>query len=223
VPKRERIEQPPEHRNIRAGLRFLFGDPLLRVWMIAFGLGDAAWTAFFVAVPVLVLSRFGHDPELAGWLFASFGVGAVVGNVVSYRWLTQRFDGLAIFATCIVAQVLPLWALWLPLPALGFSAAIFASGVGNGLVNPSLHAIMTLRIPEPIRPTVMTSKMVIWALFNPLGLVVAGPVLDAYGTTPVLIGFAATQTLTMGAAAFVAVQERVRRTARAGLLARSTP
>jgi MFS family permease len=101
--------------------------------------------------------------------------------------------------------------LWLPLSAAGFSVALLLSGIGNGLVNPSLHAIMTLRIPERIRPTVMTTKMVVWALINPLGLVIAGPVLDAFGTTPVLVGFAAVQTLTMGLAALAAVRERGRR------------
>jgi predicted MFS family arabinose efflux permease len=211
VPQREPVEERREDRDIRRGLRFIVRDPLLRVWTFAFAFGDAAWTAFFVAVPVLVISRFGHDPKIAGWLFASFGVGAVVGNVFSYRVLAPRFDGLGIFATCIVVQVLPLWLLWLPLSAAGFSVALLLSGIGNGLVNPSLHAIMTLRIPERIRPTVMTTKMVVWALINPLGLVIAGPVLDAFGTTPVLVGFAALQTLTMGLAALAAVRERGRR------------
>ena len=211
VPQREPVEERREDRDIRRGLRFIVRDPLLRVWTFAFAFGDAAWTAFFVAVPVLVISRFGHDPKIAGWLFASFGVGAVVGNVFSYRVLARRFDGLGIFATCIVVQVLPLWMLWLPLSAAGFSVALLLSGIGNGLVNPSLHAIMTLRIPERIRPTVMTTKMVVWALINPLGLVIAGPVLDAFGTTPVLVGFAAVQTLTMGLAALAAVRERGRR------------
>jgi predicted MFS family arabinose efflux permease len=211
VPQREPVEERREDRDIRRGLRFIVRDPLLRVWTFAFACGDAAWTAFFVAVPVLVISRFGHDPKIAGWLFASFGVGAVVGNVFSYRVLARRFDGLGIFATCIVVQVLPLWMLWLPLSAAGFSVALLLSGIGNGLVNPSLHAIMTLRIPERIRPTVMTTKMVVWALINPLGLVIAGPVLDAFGTTPVLVGFAALQTLTMGLAALAAVRERGRR------------
>jgi predicted MFS family arabinose efflux permease len=211
VPQREPVEERREDRDIRRGLRFIVRDPLLRVWTFAFAFGDAAWTAFFVAVPVLVISRFGHDPKIAGWLFASFGVGAVVGNVFSYRVLARRFDGLGIFATCIVVQVLPLWMLWLPLSAAGFSVALLLSGIGNGLVNPSLHAIMTLRIPERIRPTVMTTKMVVWALINPLGLVIAGPVLDAFGTTPVLVGFAALQTLTMGLAALAAVRERGRR------------
>jgi MFS family permease len=100
VPQREPVEERREDRDIRRGLRFIVRDPLLRMWTFAFAFGDAAWTAFFVAVPVLVISRFGHDPKIAGWLFASFGVGAVVGNVFSYRVLARRFDGLGIFATC---------------------------------------------------------------------------------------------------------------------------
>ena len=217
VPRRQPVEQEPEHRQIRAGLRFLAHDPLLRVWWPAFALGDAAWTAFFVTLPVLVLERFGHDPALVGWLIASFGIGALIGNAISFRYLTRRFDGLTIFTTFIVVQVVPLWLLWLPVPAAVLSAAIAVSGIGNGLVNPSLHAISTLRVPPPMRPTVMTTVMTIWALVNPLGLFVAGPVLDAVGTTPVLIGYAAVQTLTMGVAATVAARERFRETAQPAL------
>lgn len=210
VPRRAAVEQEPEHRQIRAGLRFLAHDPLLRVWWPAFALGDAAWTAFFVTLPVLVLERFGHHPALVGWLVASFGIGALIGNVISFRYLTRRFDGLTIFTSFIVIQVLPLWLLWLPVPAVVLSLAIVVSGIGNGLVNPSLHAISTLRVPPPMRPTVMTTVMTLWAVVNPLGLFVAGPVLDAVGTTPVLIGYAAVQTVTMGVAATVAARERFR-------------
>ena len=217
VPQRSPLEQEPEHRQIRAGVRFLARDPLLRVWSVAFGLGDAAWTAFFVAVPVLVLARFGHSPRTVGWLFASFGVGAVIGNAISFRFLTRRLDGFTIFCGFIIVQVLPLWLLWLPLRVAGLAGAILASGIGNGLVNPSLHTIMTLRIPAPLRPTVMTTKMVLWAVLNPLGLLVAGPVLDTFGTTPVLVGFATVQTLTMGAATWVCARERFRQRARPAL------
>jgi predicted MFS family arabinose efflux permease len=208
VPRRPPVAQADEHRRIRAGIRFLAHDHLLRVWWPAFALGDAAWTAFFVTVPVLVLARFGHDAKIAGWLFASFGVGALVGNAISFRFLARRLDGLVIISTFVMGQALPLWLLWLPLPAIALSAAILVSGVANGLVNPSLHTVSTLRIPPPMRPTVMTTAMVAWALVNPLGLFAAGPILDAFGTTPVLIGFAAVQTLTMGAAGLAAARER---------------
>jgi MFS family permease len=207
VPRRPPVEQDAEDRNIRAGLRFILNDRLLRVWWPSFALGDAAWTAFFVTIPVLVLARFGHHPLIAGWLMASFGVGAVLGNIVAFKYLLRRVEGLKLIAVCIMGQALPLWFLPLNLPAIAMSAAIFASGVANGLVNPSLHSISTLRIPAPMRPTVMTTVMVVWAVVNPLGLFIAGPVLDAFGTTPVLIGFAAVQTFTMAVVAWVSARE----------------
>src|SRR5919198_2377012 len=154
VPRRPPVEQGPEHRRIRAGLRFLARDPLLRVWWPAFALGDAAWTAFFVTVPVLVLARYGHNPQLAGWLFASFGIGAIIGNAISFRFLTRRLDGLTIFSAFIVIQVAPLWLLWLSLPAAAVSAILVVSGGGNGPGNPSPQPISTLRIPAPMGPTV---------------------------------------------------------------------
>jgi len=211
IPYSPPVQQEKEHRNLRAGFRFIARDRLLRVWWPAFAFGDAAWTAFFVAVPVLVLTRFGHHPAIVGWLIASFGVGALVGNAVSFRFLARRFEGLAVIAAFALGQAVPLWLLWLPLPAAALSALIFASGVANGLVNPSLHAITTLRVPPPLRPNVFATSMVGWALVNPLGLFVTGPVLDAFGTTPVLIGFAAVQTAMMSVVASVSALELGRR------------
>jgi MFS family permease len=211
IPYSPPVQQEEEHRNLRAGFRFIAGDRLLRVWWPAFAFGDAAWTAFFVAVPVLVLSRFGHHPAIVGWLIASFGVGALVGNAVSFRFLARRFEGLAVIAAFALGQAAPLWLLWLPLPAAALSALIFASGIANGLVNPSLHAITTLRVPPPLRPNVFATSMVGWALVNPLGLFVTGPVLDAFGTTPVLIGFAAVQTAMMAVVASASALELGRR------------
>jgi len=207
VPHRPPVPQEEEHSNLRAGFRFIKQDRLLRVWWPTFAVGDAAWTAFFVAVPVLVLSRFGHHPGIVGLLIASFGVGALVGNVVAFRFLTRRYQGLAVIAACALGQAAPLWFLWLPLPAIALSALILASGIANGLVNPSLHAITTLRVPPPLRPNVFATSMVGWAVVNPLGLFITGPVLDAFGTTPVLIGFAAVQTVCMSVISLASARE----------------
>jgi MFS family permease len=207
VPSRPPVQQDEEHRSVRAGLRFIKGDRLLRVWWPTFAVGDAAWTAFFIAVPVLVLDRFGHHASIAGLLIASFGIGALIGNAISFKYLTRRFAGLAVIATFAMFQALPLWFLWLPLPAAGLAALIFASGIANGLVNPSLHTITTLRVPAPLRPNVLTTAMVGWAVVNPLGLFVTGPVLDAFGTTPVLIGFATVQTAMMAVVAASSARE----------------
>jgi MFS family permease len=210
VPQRPPIKQDEASRGMRTGFDFIAHDRLMRVWWPAFALGDAAWTAFFITIPVLVLARYGHHAWIAGWLVASFGVGALLGNAISFRYLARRFDGLWIVTVFVMGQAAPLWLLFLKLPPAAMSALIAASGIANGLVNPSLHTITTLRVPPQLRPTVLTTAMVGWAVVNPIGLFVVGPVLDRFGTTPVLVGFAAMQTLMMAVVAVAAARERGR-------------
>jgi len=56
----------------------------------------------------------------------------------------------------------------------------------------------------------MTASATLWALGMPLGLLVAGPALSAFGAQPVLIAFAATQTVAMAGVAAVSLRERAR-------------
>jgi predicted MFS family arabinose efflux permease len=207
VPRSKPIADHEEGRSILAGLRFLVRDPLLRIWSPVFSLGDAAWAAFFVSVPVLVVARFDSDPRVAGWLLASFGIGAVVGNVVAFR-LVGSVGGMTMIATFIMGQALPLWLLTFDLSAWAYSAALVLSGIANGLVNPSLHAILVLRVPPPLRPTVMTTMTMMFGLIQPIGVLGAGPILDAFGVEPVIVVFAAVQTAMMSVIALTAVRAR---------------
>ena len=198
------------------GMRWLVRDRLVRAWSVAFVLGDGAWYVFFAAVPVLVVGDYGADPRIAGWIFAAFGVGAVLGNVLSFR-LQDRFDGLLLVGTLVYGQALPLWALVAHLPAADVVAAIFVSGLFNGLVNPSIHAILTLRAPPTIRPRVLTATGTVLMLSGPLGLATGGPVLSSAGAHPALDGFAAVQTLAMTIVSVVALRERAARAAEPAL------
>jgi MFS family permease len=203
------VAAPPveERGGVLDGLRWIVRDRLLRAWSLAFVIGDAAWYAFFAAVPVLVVADYGADPRIAGWIFASFGVGAVLGNVVSFR-LQDRFDGLFLVGTLVYGQALPLWTLVMHVPAEAVVAVIFVSGLFNGLVNPSIHAFLTLRAPVSIRPRVLTASGTVLMLSGPLGLAASGPVLSAAGAHPVLVGFVATQTLAMAMVSVVALRVR---------------
>ena len=192
------------------GLRWLVRDPLLRTWSVAFVVGDAAWYAFFAAVPVLVVADYGADPKIAGWIFASFGVGAVAGNVVSLP-LQERADGLLLVGTLVYGQALAVWVVAFHVPAAAIAAGIFVSGLFNGLVNPSIHTILTLRAPAPIRPRVLTATGAVLMLSGPLGLAVSGPVLAAAGAHPVLIGFAAVQTAAMALCSVASLRARAAR------------
>ena len=222
VPGRPGGPETEETRGILAGLRFLRREPLLRVWIPLFVIGDAGWQAFFAAVPVLTVERFGADAKVAGILFAAFGGGALLGNFVSYRFLAPRVEGLRLIAFSVPFQAAPLWILPLEVGAPVLFAAVLASGVANGVCNPSIHAIWTLRMPPSIRPKAMAASGTIWGLGMPVGLLVAGPILSVFGARPVLIGFAAVQTVSMLAVA--AVSLRVTRAALpAGLPSHTAP
>ena len=197
VPKPARLPPVDEDVGARRGLRFLAREPLLRLWIPLFALGDTARTAIFVSVPVLVVVRFDADPRIAGWLLAAFGVGAVVGNVAAYRVLLERIRGLTLVGTCILGQALPLWLLTIHPSASLAAFALGLSGLANGIVNPPIHSMMTLRVPPPLRPSVMTVNVMIFGLAQPLGVFGVGPVLDAFGPQPVLVAFAAVQTVAM--------------------------
>jgi predicted MFS family arabinose efflux permease len=197
-----------EAGGVLSGLRYLARERLLRAWIPLFVAGDAAWMAFFAAVPVLVVERFDADARVAGILFASFGAGAIVGNLISFRFLTDRFDGLSVVAASVPLQAAPLWLLPLHVGAPVLVAAICASGIGNGVCNPSIHSIWTLRLPPAVRAKAMTASVALWGLGQPLGLVIAGPILAAFGPRPVLAGVAAAQTVCMLGVAVVSLRAR---------------
>jgi predicted MFS family arabinose efflux permease len=197
VPRPAALPATDEDVGVRRGFSFLVHEKLLRIWIPVFALGDAAWTAFFVSIPVLVVARFDADPRIAGWLLASFGVGAVLGNVIAYRWLLKRVSGLAVIGTCILGQALPLWLLTLHPQAWLISVVLAVSGLANGLVNPPIHTLLTLRVPPRLRPTVLTVNMIIFGVAQPIGLFGVGPVLDEFGPQPVLVTLAVVQTVAM--------------------------
>jgi MFS family permease len=207
VPATKPLEVDGEERGVLAGLRWVAREPLIRTWRFCIIVGDVAWQGIFVAIPVLVIARYDSDPRIVGLLFAAFGVGAVLGNTVAYR-LVRRVEGLHLIARVALAQALPLWLLVLHLPAGAAVGVLVVSGLANGLINPSLHAIVTLRIPPALRGTVMTSLMTLYALAMPIGILGAGPLLDAFGVDPVFAAAAAVQTLTMAGVALAALRAR---------------
>jgi MFS family permease len=207
VPATKPLPPTDDDRGFRAGLRWVAREPLIRAWRFSLIVGDTAWQAIFIAMPVLVVTRYDADPRIVGFMFAAFGVGAVIGNTVAYR-LVKHLDGLTLIARVALGQALPLWLLVLDVPAWAAIGAIGASGLANGLINPSLHAIITLRIPPELRATVLSSFMTIMALAMPIGILGAGPLLDLLGVAPVFAIAAAIQTAVMALVAGAAWRAR---------------
>jgi MFS family permease len=209
VPRVGRIEQGEESRGLAAGVRFLARDPLLRPWSIAIIIGDVAWVVLFVAMPVLVLERFGEDAATLGWIWGAWGLGAVLGNVLAFRTAATT-DRLLVSSLGEMAMIAPLWLLLTDLPAAGIVAVMAVSGLANGIVNPPVHTIFTLRTPRALRAKVWSVVIAATAVLGPLTLGVAGPVLDAEGFVPVVLALVAVQSVAAIAFAAAGLRERAR-------------
>jgi Major Facilitator Superfamily len=183
-----------EPSGILRGVRYLAHDRLLRTWTTAFVIGDGSFQVIFAGIPVLVVRHYDANPRLAGIMFACWGLGAVAGNVVSYR-LGARGRGLAFVALASPVQALPPWLLAAPLPSWAPAAGLIAPGASNGLLNPTIHSLYTLRPPPSLRPNVMTASTTASVSAAPLALLVAAPLFGAWGVRPVLALAVAGQTI----------------------------
>jgi MFS family permease len=204
-----RVEQDEESRGLAAGFRFLARDPLLRPWTIAVVIGDVGWLVMFAAMPVLVVERFGEDPALLGWIWGAWGLGAVLGNVVSFRTVASS-DRLLISSVGEIAMVAPLWLLLVDVPAAGVIATLAVSGLANGIVNPPVHTIFTLRTPRALRAKVWSVIIAATSVFGPVALVAAAGVLEAEGFLPVILALVVVQTLAAFAFCVAGLRERAR-------------
>jgi predicted MFS family arabinose efflux permease len=201
-------EEPEDARGLLAGVRYLIHDPLLRGWTTAIVVGDASFSVLFIAIPVLVVHHYGADPRLAGAFLASWGVGAVVGNVTAYR--SERIGGLRQAAPIVLVQAAPIWALAAPVPAVAVAGALALSGLANGLVNPTLHTFLTLRPPPAVRAKALTATFTASTLGTPIALALAAPAFPAYGSRHVVAVAAAGQLAAMSYAALITLRHVAR-------------
>jgi MFS family permease len=209
VPPVGRVELDDESRGLAAGFRFLARDRLLRPWTTAVIVGDVAWIVMFAAMPVLVLARFGEDAAVLGWVWGAWGLAAVAGNAIAFR-TAQRIDRLLVSSVGELAMIAPLWLLLLDLPVAGLVVVMALSGLANGIVNPPIHTIFTLRIPRALRAKAWSVVIVATAVLGPLALGAAGPVLDSEGFVPVVAALVAVQTVAAIAFASAGLRERAR-------------
>ena len=147
--------------------------------------------------------------KVAGAFFAAFGAGAVLGSIVAIR-IVGRYDPLRLGAIRFVALTLPIFALALELPVPAVMAALALSSFFGPLVNAPLIGVITTRTPEALRAKVMTAVITAAMLAGPVGMLVAGPLLESWGPRQVFLLVATGQLLATMPFAVVAFRERAR-------------
>ena len=177
VRPRHRLDVDDREAGVVAGVRFLFRDRLLRVWMLSITGINVVWNAFAVIFPVLVLERYGERPEILGWIFGSFGVGAIVGSVMTFG-VIARLDRIVMASAAGAGQTAVLWMLLPDLPWPVVAAAAAVTGVFSPVLNSAVITTRTMRTPPSLRPSVHAAAVTVALVLAPLGALSAGPLLE---------------------------------------------
>jgi MFS family permease len=173
-----------------AGARFVVGSPLLRRVSAAALLFGLFFPVLLASFPVVTKLRYGADPRTAGLLFAAWGAGALTGLYGVMR-LAAKLPPVRMGAYAAMALALPLWLLALPLTAWQFALVLLISGIFTPMVNAPIITVILLRTPERLRAQVITFVMTASLLAGPVGYALAGPALQAWGLSRVLLAVAA--------------------------------
>lgn len=168
--------------DIRAGLRFVWGWPgLLIIMLTASGLNFLNVPAMSFT-PLLVTQRFQLGVLELGWMQAAFGMGIISGGLFLSIWSGYQRRIQAILVS-VIAMGLGLLLMGLapvnafPLALAGNLLGAFMSTVVSGLVFAMVQSI----VPPEMLGRVFSLLLSAAAGAAPLGLVVAGPVVDALG------------------------------------------
>jgi MFS family permease len=205
VPKGRPVGKTEEAGGLLAGIRFLLRDRLLRILGLTALFLNMFSQMIGASLPVLAFQDFDGRSGIAGLFYAAFGAGAVLGSALAVK-LAPRFDPVRLGALGVVAWALPLPLLGLPLPAPAVMAVLFTSSVFGPLANAPLISVITMRSPEALRPKVMTALLTMAMLAGPIGLLVVGPLLAAWGPRPVMFAVAVAQIVASIPFAIVALR-----------------
>lgn len=175
VPPIPRSAVSEQDRSPLRGLRYLGRERPLRQRVIGVGIIEIGFTAMLATLPVLAFGRYDSGARLAGWFLASYGLGSVIGGLLSARAkeTSDRAAGLAVMG--MAAATVP---LLFSIPAWAVAVCVAANGLCSGLFFPRFFAAVTIRTPAELRPTVMTSTMTAISSTGPLGFLGAGLVLQ---------------------------------------------
>ena len=181
VPARKRETAQEESGGVLAGVKFLLHDPLLGPLGGVAVLLNGLVQMLTAAIPVLAFERYG-DAKIAGWLFAAFGLGGLIGTVIAFQ-LVKRMDPLVLAALAGVGFALPLWTLVVHVPFGVLLLAIALTGICGPMINAPLIGVITTRSPAALLPKVMTAVVTVATIAGPLALVLAGYLLQHAGLT----------------------------------------
>ena len=190
----EQLRSPDDHKplvhEIGEGLRWVFGNPLLRRIVGTTGVANFFGTFTTTLLPIFALRELGLTPQMFGIVFSLSAVGGLLGAIATPHIVKRIGEARAIpisaIAFCIAPLFLPAISL---VPALAFPLLIVQFFVSSFTI--LLYNITQVTFRQRITPPRLLGRMnasirfVVWGVM-PIGALLAGALGTWIGTVPTL-------------------------------------
>lgn len=172
--------------DLKEGLRFIWHDPLIFAVVSTIMVTNFLDAPLFaVIMPVYVNQAFGSAVNL-GLIIAGFGAGAMLGTII-FGAIGHRLPRRMTFALSFIIVGLQFFFL-AALPPFVFIILAFAVlGLASGPLNPIIMTVMQERVPAKMRGRVFGTMTAGAYLAVPLGMLLAGYMVEWKGVRTTLL------------------------------------
>jgi DHA3 family macrolide efflux protein-like MFS transporter len=169
-------------QDFAAGFRYILAWRGLLVVLGMVMVINFFYTAAESLTPLLILQHFRGGAGQLGWWQAMFATGTILGGILLGAWggfrkriITAQLGLIVLGIGTTIIGFTPSGLLWLAL------AANTLTGLVLPITNGSYGAILQSVIAPDMQGRVFAFIMSAAMLVSPLGLVIAGPIADAFG------------------------------------------
>jgi MFS family permease len=184
APSADVVEPKPFFHELREG----WGEFRRQTWLwttiLFFGIGNFAFSSYFVLGPVIAKRDLGGAPAWAA-ITTAFSVGSLIGGLVTLRIRPRK----PLAASCIAAWPVALQALALGLgfPLWVVVAASVVAGIGLAVHLALWFTVFQQQVPPESMSRVSSYDAFGSFVLGPLGAAVAGPVAAGIGVHETLL------------------------------------
>jgi len=152
----DRVPEPRDRSKkqkgeMSAGMRWLFGDALLRPIVIVTVVTVLALNMIAVAEAILVIKILHGSATTFGIYGAMFGVGNLLGSLATRKLPKGDMNHVKQMFVAVIVLGVSFGAIgWAP--SLAWALPLFlVGGIGNGIINVAINTLFATRLPDEIR------------------------------------------------------------------------
>jgi MFS family permease len=183
-PRADVARPEPFLRELREGWSEFRRQRWIFNTIVFFGIGNFAGQAWSVLAPLVVKEHYGGAKQF-GFVGAVFGLGLVLGGVVTLRWRPSR--PLLVSCLCAAPFGLGTWLLAFLVPYPVLLAGQVLAGTGLAIHLALWFTVFQQQVPEHARARVSSYDALGSFVLVPLGTAVVGPLADLIGIRSTLL------------------------------------